>query len=179
MKVLYGLKNVHYAVYDSELKTYAKPVRIPGAVNLNLDASGDEASFAADNNPKYFATYSNGGYTGSLEVALLPKSFLIDVMGMTEDSNGALIEKIGDKQKEFALLFEVEGDTENRRTVFYKVSASRASTSASTTEQSVDVKTQTLNISAGANDKDLVKAVLDGNKTGYDTFFEAVYTEAE
>ena len=46
-KVKFGLKNVHYAMLteEGEEVTYGTPVRIPGAVNLSMDAQGDTSTF--------------------------------------------------------------------------------------------------------------------------------------
>lgn len=175
MKVKFGLKNVHFAALDEEKNTYATPVALPGAVNLSIDAEGEESNFAADDNPKYFSKFVNNGYSGSLEVALLNEEFLTTVLGQTKDSNGAIIENTGDVAKPFALLFEVEGDTEGRRTVLYKVTASRPSTEAETTEDSIEVKTEEINITCAGNSDGDVKATLDSGATGYSTFFESVY----
>ena len=45
-KVKFGLNKVHYAKitsYDEEgVPTFAKPVRIPGAVSLSIDAEGED-----------------------------------------------------------------------------------------------------------------------------------------
>lgn len=178
MKVKFGLKNVHIALYDEESKSYETPFALKGAVSLSLDAEGDESSFSADNNPKYYSLFVNNGYSGSLEVALLNEEFLTGVLGQVKDQNGALIESVSNKGKNFALLFEVEGDDSNRRTVFYNCTASRPSTEASTTEDSIEVQTETIDISAGQNADGDIKASLDSTVTGYATFFESVYVKS-
>lgn len=177
MKVKFGLKNVHIAVLNTTNNTYGTPFALPGGVNLSLDAEGEESNFAADNNAKYFTKYSNNGYSGSLEVALFNEDFLTQVLGQVKDSNGALIESINAQNSPFALMFEVEGDVENRRTVFYNVTASRPSTEANTTEDSIEVQTETVDITCGANSDGDVKASLLSTDTGYSTFFESVYTK--
>ena len=49
-KVKFGLKNCHYAKLTETggVITYGTPVAIKGAVNLSLDATGDETNFFAD-----------------------------------------------------------------------------------------------------------------------------------
>ena len=53
-KVKFGLKNVHYAVVTETVTdgvisiSYGTPKRIPGAVNLTLDAAGEPVEFYAD-----------------------------------------------------------------------------------------------------------------------------------
>ncbi len=88
-KVKYGLSNVHYAVATEVggVITYGTPVAIKGAVNLSLDAQGDETNFYADDS-KYYNTFSNTGYSGDLEVAKFPESFYADIFGYTSDTDG-------------------------------------------------------------------------------------------
>lgn len=178
MKVKFGLKNVYISKLDTSTNTYGTPFALPGAVSLSLDAEGEESNFAADNNAKYFSRYSNNGYSGSLEVALFNEAFMTDILGWTVDTNGALIESMSATNSPFALMFEVDGDSENRRTVFYNVTASRPSTEANTTEDSIEVQTESVNITCGGHPTTGdVKASLLSTDTGYSTFFASVYTK--
>ena len=98
-KVKYGLANVHIwkILTDTpEGATYDEVIRIPGAVDLSISAEGDEGVFYADN-MKYFSMFANGGYSGDLEIALIPDEFSIKILGQKEDKNGAIYESESDR----------------------------------------------------------------------------------
>ena len=179
-KVKFGLKNVHYAVVTEtggEI-TYDTPKPIRGAVNLTLDAAGEPVEFYADDGI-YFEEKTNDGYTGSLEMALIPDEFRVDVLGDELDANGALIENKDAKAKYFALMFEFDGDAKKMRHVLYYVLASRPSVSGSTRTNTKEPQTETMNITARpAPDTGDVKAKVPQGSAAYDTFFESVYTKA-
>lgn len=82
-KVKFGLKNCHYAKatldLDTNTMTFGTPVAIPGAVNLSMDPEGDNEPFYADD-MVYYMTSANNGYSGDLEIALLPDSFRKDIL---------------------------------------------------------------------------------------------------
>lgn len=102
-----GLCNVYYAVitgYDVLTKkyTYGTPIPIPGGVSVSFSASGDSNPFYADN-IVYFDVKTNAGYEGDLEIALIPDSFRINVLG-EEEMDGMLVENSDAQGKEFALM---------------------------------------------------------------------------
>ena len=93
-KVKYNLKNVHAAKLtrsEDGSFTYAKPKAIPGAVSISLDAEGDSSPFYADG-IVYFRSTANNGYSGDLEIALIPEWFRTEILKEELDNNGVLIE---------------------------------------------------------------------------------------
>lgn len=180
-KVKFGLRNVYYSkitIGQNNAYTYGTPVAIPGAVNLSLSPSGDSTDFYADD-VIYYSDTANQGYEGDLEIALVPKSFKKDIMGMAEDANGALIENANDKFSAFALGFEVQGDEKGRRTWFYNCTVARPNQDASTKENTKTPATETLSLKAMPRLSDnAVKACLElneDNATAYNGFFSEVY----
>lgn len=179
-KVKFGLSNVHIAKItetDGAI-SYAKPMAMPGAVNLTADPEGDTTPFYADNT-KYFVATAKNGYTGSLEIADVPDEFLTDILGQEKDTNGAIIESLSNKEARFALMCEVDGDPDKRRVVFYDCIATRPSIEYSTNEEGVEVKTTTMDITMSPRSTDgQVKATIqlsEENKNIYNTFFDKVY----
>lgn len=175
-KVKYGLKNAHYAVITNTegVITYSTPVPIAGAVNLSLSPKGDKTEFYADD-VAYFVANSNQGYEGSLEVALVPDSFKKDVLGWEEDENGVLFENANKLPKDIALLFEFSGDVNSVRHALYNVSVARPNIESSTKGSSIDVKTESFDITASPNTDGFVKSKAEPSNSCYDTWFATVY----
>lgn len=178
-KVKYGLKNVHYAVITVNSETgavsYGVPKRIPGAVTLSAPPKGEKTEFFADDSA-YFVATANQGYEGTLEVALVPDSFKKDVLEYREDANGVLFEAAEAVAKDISLLFEFNGDQNGTRHIFYNVAVGRPGMESSTKGQSIEVKTETMNITASpALDTGYVKAKADAGTSAYDNWFNAVY----
>ena len=150
-KIKYGLKNVYYSVITegSSGISFGTPKAIPGAVSLTLDAEGDVSKFKADN-IDYYVDYANNGYSGSLEVAIIPDSFKTDCLGMKIDDNGLLVESAGDMAKSFALLFQFEGDQKALRHVFYNCKAGRPGTGSETKGDTIEPRTDELELTASA-----------------------------
>ncbi len=177
-KVKYGLKNVYYSVISESggVVSYGSPNHVPGAVNLVLNAAGEKVLFSADDTEGYYEEDTNNGYEGSLEMALIPDTYRVDVFGDEIDSNGALIENANAKQKRVALMFEFSGDSKKMRHVLYSCLTSRPNLEGATKTNTKDIKTESMNLSVKpAIDTSNVKAKLKEGDTGYDTFFSAVY----
>lgn len=186
-KIKYGIKNVYYAVATigaNNAATYDTPVALPGAVSLTLDQEGENNIFYADN-IAYFSTYANDGYTGSLELALVPDSFRQDVLGEILDNKSVLAEDQNAPSVHFALLFQFEGDAKAVKHVVYNCTASRPSVSGNTKEASISPETETINLTAtsiyvAAIEKDIVKCRTTDttDSTTYSGWNSAVYVPA-
>ena len=132
-KVKYNLKNVHAAkltetIVDGETTfSYATPQAIPGAVSISLDAEGESNPFYADG-IVYFRSVTNNGYSGDLEIALIPEWFRTEILQEALDSKNVLVERSNNIESvKFALLFEFDGDVNCIRHVLYNCITSRPS----------------------------------------------------
>ncbi len=193
-KVKFGLRKCSYALVTmtrdetsgAYTVSFGNPVAMPGAVSLSLTAEGDTSNFYADDSV-YYVLNSNAGYSGDLELALIPESFLADVLKETEDANGVLIENQDVATQYFALLFEFSGDQKKIRHVMYYCSAARPGIEGKTMEDRKEVKTETLSITAAPLPECTISGTLfsDGlvkSKTGsnttdavYNAWYSAVY----
>ena len=185
-KIKYNLRNVYIAKLTTTVDpttgattyTYATPVALPGAVNLSLDAQGEASPFYADG-VVYFRTVTNNGYSGDLEIALVPDWFREQILLETRDDNNVLVEtsEVVDSAH-FAMLFEFSGDDKAIRHVLYNCSVSQRPTLASQTkEDTITPVTETLTISADARADGLIKGRTSDttDTTIYNTWFTMVY----
>ena len=180
-KIKYNLKNVHAAIMTKDgtgAYSYGTPVAIPGAVSLSLEAQGESSPFYADG-IVYFRSVSNNGYSGDLEIALVPEWFREQILKEVKDNNGVLIESNTDVDPVyFALLFEFDGDKKATRHVMYNCSVSaRPTVESSTKEENIEPGTETLSISADPRDDGLIKASTGSTTSvaAYNAWYESVY----
>ena len=183
-KIKYNLKNVHAAKLTRDTDggySYATPKPIPGAVSISLDAEGDSSPFYADG-VVYFRTNSNNGYSGDLEIALIPEWFRTEILKEKLDKNGVLVERADASEAEkFALLFEFDGDAHGIRHVLYNCDASRPSIESETREDTIEPGTEKLSLTADPRDDGLVKSRTGDttDKTTYDNWYKNVYIPSE
>ena len=159
-KVVYGLKNVKYALVTETVATdgsgavtssYGSLKALAGAVSLTLSSNADKSVFRADNED-YFVSYGDGSYEGDLEVARVNEDFLKDVLGYAEDNDHILVESSAAYKtvNYFALVFEFDGDQRETKHCLYKCSASHPDIASQTTGEggTTDPQTATLSITA-------------------------------
>lgn len=187
-KVKYNLKNVHAAKLTETVSSsgettfsYENPKAIPGAVSISLDAEGESTPFYADG-IVYFRSVTNNGYSGDLEIALIPEWFRTEILQEKLDGKGVLVEStnIGESVK-FALLFEFDGDVNSIRHVMYNCTASRPSIESETKEDTIEPGTEKLSLTADPRSDGLVKS-RTGDTTDaatYANWYKSVYIPSE
>lgn len=184
MKVKYGLKNAYYAVatinQTTGAATYGTPKRLPGAVSCSFEPAGEQNTFYADD-IAYFTTGGAQGYTGSLELAMIPEDFLKDCLGQDGTTETGVLIELGDfVPANFALMFEFTTDDKALRHVFYNCVASRPTLEGQTKADSTEVKTETINLTCSSVynavlDDQICKARAGKTADPYDDWYEAVW----
>lgn len=177
-KIRYGLKNAYYATVEVSGTdvTFGTPVKLPGAVSMNLEPQGESSEFYADDGD-YFDTEDNKGYDGTLELAMIPESFEQDCLGAQVDNDGLIVESDDDEKAPFALLFEFTGDEKAIRHCLYYCKASRPTVEGSTKGESIEVKTEELTFKARpipGIGKVKVKTSEEADETRYNSWYETV-----
>ena len=152
MKVKFGLKNVHVFPMTETTDqstgaitmSYSSPIAIPGAVNLSLDVSEDTPDpFYADDGVYYVPAGASSGYSGNLEIALMPDEVKLALMTFIKDAAEVMIELKEATAKLFGMTFEIASDDKARKLVYYKCQFGRINLSASTNTSSKTPATDT------------------------------------
>lgn len=179
-KVRFGLKNVHVCSITEEAGaiTYGKPTAWKGAKSLTLDPEGDTNTYYADNTA-YFATNTNNGYSGSLEMSEIPEEIEKMIFNVVTTEEGNLAEDANLLPNNVALMFQFEGDVNATKYIFYKVVFSRPNVEGETKEESTDPKTTSMDITAIPVEKDdhqWVRSKCRKGDTNYENFFSTTST---
>ena len=99
-------------------------------------------NIAADDVEDYASESVNNGYTGTVEVALLPEQFEKDILG---DTNG--VENAETKPAEFAMLCEFTGDQKKGRYCFWRCQLTKRPTISQRTKgENFQIDSDTLDI---------------------------------
>lgn len=198
MKVKFGLSNVHFFVLtETELgaMSYGEAINCPGAVNLSLDVSDSESEpFYADDSVYYLPAPKASGYTGTLEVAVIPDALKLALMNYKTDEDDVMVEIAEGKTIYAGMTFEIDTDDKARRLVYYKVQLGTPSLAAATTESSKTPATDTLPITVlptnkefkfGTGSDQVSTTVISGyttadtDSTAYNSWHEGPHLPAE
>lgn len=179
-KVRYGLSNVHVGTITIEEKTptFSIPEPYPGAVNLVLNAQGDQSVFYADN-IAYYVTNSNNGYEGELEMAYLYDWFETEYLGNIESNEGMLVETDSLPETLAYIMFQFEGDKNAIKYIMYNATFGRPSLEGGTKEGSTTPNTTTIpftTVPLVTEFGNIVRAKVPSTASNYETFFKKAPT---
>ncbi len=178
-KVHYDLTNVHVASLAIDLESgtveFGPPKRLLGAISMDLSAQGDTVKLRADG-VVYYSADTNNGYSGDLNIAMVPDWFRQEYLGNTLSvKDKVLVENAQATSKPFALLYEFLGDASHRRHCLYNTTASRPNIKGENKENQKEADTEALSLTAlplpdgkvkASTTADTPQAVYDGwNKT--------------
>ena len=173
-KVMFGLKNVHFAEYevaDDGTVTLGSPYHLPGSTEMSLEPESEESTFYADD-VKYWTNYSDNGMSGELTNACFPDDFKTRFMNYIALDDGGIGQVKGMQNKTVAIMFESDGDAEKRRGILYNVTIGQINRTYATTEDQIEPQTATLPFTVnGDNGTGLVRASYGPSSAVYETIF--------
>ena len=177
-KVTCGIKNVHIAPFteqDDGSVVYDPPFAYPGAVSIGLDPLGETNEFYADN-MIYWSGAANSGYQGPFESARVPDQFRTAILGDTLSPNGLLVENVDAIPRNFAMLFEFDGDVQKRRVCLYNCSVARPSISSTTNTNTKNPNTPSMQITASPRSDGIVRVFTTDttDQNVYDNWYTQV-----
>ena len=173
-KVMFGVSNLYVGLYEAASDgtvTLGSPVKVPGTVNITMEAESEENTFWADN-VKYWTGYSDNGYTGEIENALFDDTFKTTFMNYIQLDDGGIAQIKGQKNQTVYFMFQADGDAENRRMIVYNVALGQINREYATTEDTIEPQTATLPFSVnGDNATGITKVSYAPADATYDTMF--------
>lgn len=173
-KVEFGISQLHVGTYTVDgqgVVTLGTPYHQAGAVSFSPDEDSEKNDFYADN-IKYWSGFSGGTFEGDLTVAMFDDAFKTQFLGYATLTNGGLATVKNATKPNVYIAFEVEGDAEDRRVIFYNCALGGISREYSTIEDTKEPVTESISVSVmGDNATGVTKAVLKPGDTGYSTLF--------
>lgn len=180
-KIHFGVSNARYALETDE--GFGSWVRIPGTVQIQLEPQESQSDFYADN-MLYYTQNGAASDQVTIEIADLNDQAKIDLLGY-EEQNGGLALPVNSKRNKFALGFQVEGDETTLRTVVYGGILNRPSDTHSTTTDSTEPETMSIEgkfsgktFTVSGEEKAYLHFTKKTGDDGFDTFWSAVPTPA-
>ena len=173
-KVEFGISNLHvgtYTVADDGTVTMGTPYHQKGAVSFSPEQDSDNNVAYADD-IAYWSEYTEGPFEGDLEVMLYDDEFKTQFLGYVTTNKGGLGQVKNATKPNVYIAFEVKGDKEKRRCIFYNCSLGAIKREYNTIEENKEPVTETLGVTCTGDDAfGLTKETLKPGDTGYATLF--------
>ena len=171
--MFYGIKNAYYCTKDGS------PVRLPGAVGLNVDNGVEYITKRLFNSDGVIiekpVAVTEGASSISLQIADLPITFLTDLFGYKINKDNVLIEYMQRDIVPFTLLFETTTTNSGKcRALYYECYCKKPNFNVSTVEETVKLEARSLDIIATGNPMS-ASITETQNKDVFDNWFEKVY----
>lgn len=173
-KVEFGISELHvgtYTVDDQGVVNLGTPYHQPGAVSFSPEEQAENNIFYADN-IAYWSGYSGGTFEGDLEVAKFSDEFKTQFLGYKALTNGGLANVKNVIKPNVYVAFQLEGDAESRRVIFYNCSLGVINREFNTIEENKEPTTETLGVTCtGDNATGVTVASFRPSDEGYATLF--------
>lgn len=172
-KVLFGFSDLYIGTYEDtdDGVVLGTPYHQKGAVGFAPEGQGENYTFYADN-IAYYSSYTGGSYEGDLTVAKFDDEFKEQFLGYVRTAQGGLAEVKNAQKPNVYIAFQVKGDAENRRFIFYNGSLGTPNREFATIEESVEVATEAISTTfTGDNATGMTKVEYKPDDAGYDTLF--------
>lgn len=178
-KVHYDLVDVHVAplTFENGVPSFGAPEALPGSISMDLAAQGSAVKLRADG-MVYYQTNSNDGYSGDLNLAMVPDWFRQKYLGETiAETDKVQVENAEAEPQPFALLYGFKYDKKRRRHVLYSCMASRPGIKGENKESEKEPDTESLTLSCVPLPNGDVKAstTVDTPENVYAGWMKAVW----
>lgn len=173
-KVEFGISNLHvgtYTVADDGTVTMGTPYHQKGAVSFSPEQDSSSNPFYADD-ITYWNEYTEGEFSGDLVVAKFDDDFKKNFLGYKSLVDGGLAKVKGAVKPAAYVAFELKGDAEKRRVIFYNCSFGAITREYTTIEDTKTPNTETLPITiSGDNASGVMQTTYRPDDAGYDDLF--------
>lgn len=175
-KVEFGISKLHvgtYTVADDGKVTLGTPYHQAGAVGFSPEQEVNDNPFYADD-ITYWDEYTEGLFAGDLTVAKFDDEFKTQFLAYKTLTDGGLAHVKGATKPNVYIAFEIKGDAEKRRAIFYNCSLGSIVREYTTIEDAKTPNTEALSVTClGDNSTGVMKAVYKPEDSGYSTLFTA------
>lgn len=174
-KVEFGIRKLFFGIYEvasDGTVTMGAPYHVPGARKFAPSVSEEESSIDADN-ITYWSEFSGGTHEGDVEVVLFPDQFKTQFLGDVRTAKGGLGTVKHPKKPNVYMGYEVDGDAESRRVIYYNGTLGSIKREHATHESGKRTpETESINAKfIGDPTSELTRAVYKPGDAGYDDFF--------
>ncbi len=172
-KVEFGISNLHVGTYDivDGAVVLGTPYHQAGAVSFSPSEESNENNFYADN-IAYFSEYADGITSGDITVALFDPEFKTEFLGYKTTGDGGLAKVKNATKPKVYVAFEVEGDKEKRRVIYYNCALGAITREYTTIEDTKEPNTEAISMTcAGDSVSGIMNTVYKPGDAGYSTLF--------